>query len=164
MASVNSTPSERVSQNQLSDSLLSANSSAFDVSGFSELPENFGSSMNESLINAVLNQEERVSTPKSKRKCVSKNPVYCESGDGLSDVDSDNDQSFIPPVESTPVGKRGRSQSHSPIRKKCGRKQGSLNKHQQFGKGVRSTNKGHGVKKQKPKIQRGAVLTKVRAR
>ena len=115
---MNSTPSERVSQNQLSDSLLSANSSAFDVSGFSELPENFGSSMNENLINAVLNQEERVSTPKSKRKCVSKNPVYCESGDGLSDVDSDNDQSFIPPVESTPVGKRGRSQSQSPIRKK----------------------------------------------
>ena len=48
----NSKPSQRVSQ--LSESLLSANNSAFDVSGFSELPENFGSSMNESLINAVL--------------------------------------------------------------------------------------------------------------
>ena len=113
-----SKPSERVSQNQLSDSLLSANSSDFDVSRFSELPENFGSSMNESLINAVLNQEERVSTPKSKRKCVSRNPVYCESGDGLSDVDSDNNQSFIPPVESTHVAKGARYQSLSPIRKK----------------------------------------------
>ena len=63
---MNSKPSERVSQ--LSDSLLSANNSAFDVSGFSELSANFGSSMNESLINAVLSQEERVSTPKGKRK------------------------------------------------------------------------------------------------
>ena len=193
MASVNSTPSERVNQNQLNDTLLSANSSAFDVSGFSELPENFGISMNESLINAALNEEERVSTPKRKcvsknpdycesgdgdglsdavlsqeesvstpkgkrkRKCVSKNPVYCESGegDGLSDVDSDNDQSFIPPAESTPVGKRGRTQSQSPIRQKCGRKRGSLNKHQQFGKGVRSTSKGHGVRKPKPKDNKG---------
>ena len=112
---MNSTPSERVNH-QLNDTLLSANSSAFDVSGFSELPENFGISMNESLINAALNEEERVSTP--KRKCVSKNPDYCESGDGFSDVDSDNDQSFVPPVESTPVAKRARYQSLSPIRKK----------------------------------------------
>ena len=41
---------------------------------------------------------------------------------GLSDVDSDDDQLFIPPAESTPVGKRGRTQSQSPIRQKCGRK------------------------------------------
>ena len=80
-----------------------------------------------------------------------KNPDYCESNDGFSDVDSDNDQSFVPPVESTPVAKQARYQSLSPIRKKGGRKQGSLNKHQQFGKGVRSTNKGHGVKRPKAK-------------
>ena len=110
----NSKPSQRVSQ--LSESLLSANNSALDVSGISELSANFGRSMNESFIQAVFSQEERVSTP----KCVSKNPDYCESGDGvgLSDVDSDNDQSFVSPVESTPVTKRGRYQSHSPIRKK----------------------------------------------
>ena len=111
---MNSTPSERVNH-QLNDTLLSANSSAFDVSGFSELPENFGISMNESLINAALNEEERVSTP--KRKCVSKNPDYRESGDWFSDVDSDNDQSFVPPVESTPVAKQARYQSLSPIKK-----------------------------------------------
>ena len=103
---MNSTPSERVNQNQLNDTLLSANSSAFDVSGFSELPENFGISMNESLLNAALiDEEERVSTP--KRKCASQNPDYRESGDEFCDIDSDNDQSFVPPVESTPVSKGG---------------------------------------------------------
>ena len=178
----NSKPSQRVTQ--LNESLLSANNISLDVSEISELSANFGKSMNESFIQAVFSQEERVSTPKClskncesgdgdglsdavlsqeesvstpkgkrKRKCVSKNPVYCESGegDGLSDVDSDDDQLFIPPAESTPVGKRGRTQSRSPIKQKGGRKRGSLNKHQQFGKGVRSTSKGHGVRKPKPK-------------
>ena len=64
--SVSSTPSERV--NQLNETLLSVNSSALDVSGFSELPENIGLSLNESLFNAALSGEEvRISTP--KRKC-----------------------------------------------------------------------------------------------
>ena len=48
------------------------------------------------MINAALNEEERVSTP--KRKCASQNPDYRESGDEFSDVDSDNDQLFVPPV------------------------------------------------------------------
>ena len=73
--------------------------------------------MNESLFNAALSGEEvRISTP--KRKCASQNPDYRESGDEFCDVDSDNDQLFVPPVESTPVAKRGRYQSLSPIRKK----------------------------------------------
>ena len=115
MASVNSTPSERVNH-QLNDTLLSANSSAFDVSGFSELPENFGISMNESLLNAALiDEEERIST--LKRKCASQNPDYREFGDEFCDVDSDNDQSFVPPVESTPVAKQARYQSLSPFKK-----------------------------------------------
>ena len=67
---------------------------------------------------------------------------------------------FIPPAESTPVGKRGRTQSQSPIRQKGGRKRGSLNKHQQFGKGVRSTSKGHGVRKPKPKDKKGNSVNK----
>ena len=77
--------------------------------------------MNEILFNVALSGEEvRISTP--KRKCASKNPDYRESGDEFSDVDSDNDQSFVPPVESTPVAKQARYQSLSPIRKKGGRK------------------------------------------
>ena len=96
----NSKPSERVSQ--LSESLLSANNSALDVSGISELSANFGRSMNESFIQAVLSQEERVSTP----KCVSKNPDYCESGDGdgLSDAVLSQEERV-----STPKGKKKES-------------------------------------------------------
>ena len=39
-------------------------------------------------------------------------------------------------------------------------KRGSLNKHQQFGKGVRSTSKGHGVRKPKPKNKKGNSVNK----
>ena len=152
----NNKPSQRVTGTQLNESLLSANNLSLDVSEISDLSANFGNSLvNESFMQAVFSQGERVSTPKClskpcesddgdglsdanlsqeesvstpkgkrKRRCVSKNLVYLESGedDGLSYVDSDDDQSFIPPAESTPVGKRGRTQSLSPIKQKGGRK------------------------------------------
>ena len=188
-SSGNSKPSQRVTGTQLNESLLSANNLSLDVSEISDLSANFGNSLvNESFMQAVFSQGERVSTPKClskpcesddgdglsdanisqeesvstpkgkrKRRCVSKNLVYLESGedDGLSYEDSyqdsDDDQSFVPPAESTPVSKRGRTQSLSPIKQRGGRKQGSTNKHQQFGKGVRSTSRGHGIKKPKRK-------------
>ena len=188
-SSGNSKPSQRVTGTQLNESLLSANNLSLDVSEISDLSANFGNSLvNESFMQAVFSQGERVSTPKClskpcesddgdglsdanisqeesvstpkgqrKRKCVSKNLSYLESGedDGLSYEDSyqdsDDDQSFVPPAESTPVSKRGRTQSLSPIKQRGGRKQGSTNKHQQFGKGVRSTSRGHGIKKPKRK-------------
>ena len=188
-SSGNSKPSQRVTGTQLNESLLSANNLSLDVSEISDLSANFGNSLvNESFMQAVFSQGERVSTPKClskpcesddgdglsdanisqeesvstpkgkrKRRCVSKNLVYLESGedDGLSYEDSyedsDDDQSFVPPAESTPVSKRGRTQSLSPIKQRGGRKQGSTNKHQQFGKGVRSTSRGHGIKQPKRK-------------
>ena len=187
-SSGNSKPSQRVTGTQLNESLLSANNLSLDVSEISDLSANFGNSVNESFLQAVFSQGERVSTPKClskpcesddgdglsdanisqeesvstpkgkrKRRCVSKNLVYLESGedDGLSYEDSyedsDDDQSFVPPAESTPVSKRGRTQSLSPIKQRGGRKRGSTNKHQQFGKGVRSTSRGHGIKQPKRK-------------
>ena len=186
-SSGNSKPSQRVTGTQLNESLLSANNLSLDVSEISDLSANFGNSLvNESFMQAVFSQGERVSTPKClskpcesddgdglsdanisqeesvstpkgkrKRRCVSKNLVYLESGedDGLSYEDSlqdsDDDKSFVPPAKSTPVSKRGRSLS--PIKQRGGRKQGSTNKHQQFGKGVRSTSRGHGIRKPKRK-------------
>ena len=90
----NSKPSQRVTQ--LNESLLSANNISLDVSEISELSANFGKSMNESFMQAVFSQGERVSTP----KCLSKN---CESddGDGLSDAVLSQKESV-----STPKGKR----------------------------------------------------------
>ena len=109
--SVSSTPSERVIQ--LNETVHSVNSSALDVSGLSELPENIGLSLNESLFNAALSGEEvRISTP--KRKCVNQKLDYREDGDERCDVDSDDDQLYVP-VESTPVApKRIRYPSQAP--------------------------------------------------
>ena len=192
----NNKPSQRVTGTQLNESLLSASNLSLDVSEFSDLSANFGNSLvNESFMQAVFSQGERVSTPKClskpcesddcdglsdanisqeesvstpkgkrKRRCVSKNLVYLESGedDGLSYEDSlqdsDDDKSFVPPAKSTPVSKRGRSLS--PIKQRGGRKQGSTNKHQQFGKGVRSTSRGHGMRKPKPKNKKGNSVNK----
>ena len=113
--SVSSTPSERVIQ--LNETVHSVNSSALDVSGLSELPENIGLSLNESLFNAALSGEEvRNSTPKRKR--VNQKVNHCEDGDECCDVDSDDDQSYVLPVESTPVApKRARYQSQAPHKK-----------------------------------------------
>ena len=97
---VSSTPIERL--NQLNETVLSVNSSALDVSGLSELPENIGLSLNISLFNAALSGEEvRIHTP--KRKCVNQKLDYREDGDECYDVDSDDDQSYVLSVESTPV-------------------------------------------------------------
>ena len=114
--SVSCTPSERVIQ--LDETVHSVNSSALEVSGLSELlPENIGLSLNESLFNAALSGEEvRISTP--KRKCVNQKLDYREDGDECCDVDSDDDQLYVP-VESTPVApKRARYQSQAPLKKR----------------------------------------------